>query len=99
MPAPLFSQNSVETGPVLHLFYPSQRSGVVTCQIALSSLRIGKNAAHRLRDLLLVDQLSWLGLYERVLVANTVIWVEIMAIRLLRLSLSASERLKRVTIF
>jgi hypothetical protein len=49
--------------------------------------------------LLFVKQLSWLGLYERVLVANTVIWVEIMAIRLLRLSLIASDRLKRVTIF
>jgi hypothetical protein len=42
---------------------------------------------------------NWLGLYERILVANTVIWVEIMAIRLLRLSLSATERLKRPKIF
>jgi hypothetical protein len=42
---------------------------------------------------------NWLGLYERILVANTVIWVEIMAIRLLRLSLSATERLKRPNIF
>jgi hypothetical protein len=49
--------------------------------------------------LFLLDQLSWLGLYERVLVANIVIWVEIMAIKLLRLSLSASDRLKRPTIF
>ncbi len=32
-------------------------------------------------------QLSWFGLYERVLVANTVIWVEVIAVRLLRLSL------------
>jgi hypothetical protein len=49
--------------------------------------------------LFLLAQLSWLGLYERVLVANTVIWVEIMAIRLLRLSLTAGEKLKRPTIF
>jgi hypothetical protein len=42
---------------------------------------------------------NWFGLYERILVANTVIWVEIMAIRLLRLSLSATERLKRPSIF
>jgi len=49
--------------------------------------------------LFLLDQLSWLGLYERVLVANIVIWVEIMAIKLLRLSLSASDILKRPTIF
>ncbi len=33
-------------------------------------------------------QLSWFGLYERILVANTVIWVEVIAVRLLRLSLS-----------
>jgi hypothetical protein len=45
--------------------------------------------------LFLLDELSWLGLYERVLVANTVIWVEIMAIKLLRLSLSSNDILKR----
>jgi len=32
-------------------------------------------------------QLSWFGLYERILVANMVIWVEVMAVQLLRLSL------------
>jgi hypothetical protein len=32
--------------------------------------------------------LSWFGLYERILVASMVIWVEVMAIRLLRLSLT-----------
>ena len=37
--------------------------------------------------LCLPDQLSWFGLYERILVANTVIWIEVMAINLLRLSL------------
>jgi len=45
--------------------------------------------------ILLPSKLSWFGLYERILVANAIIWVEIMAVRLLRLSLSASERLKR----
>ena len=44
-------------------------------------------------------KLSWFGLYERILVANAIIWVEIMAVWLLRLSLSASEKLKRPTIF
>jgi len=34
-------------------------------------------------------QLSWFGLYERIIVWNVVIWVEVMAIRLLRLSLTA----------
>lgn len=37
--------------------------------------------------LVLPDKLSWTGLYERVLVANTVIWVEVSAVRLLLLSL------------
>ena len=35
----------------------------------------------------LPDQLSWFGLYERILVALMVIWVEVTAIWLLRLSL------------
>jgi len=32
-------------------------------------------------------ELSWFGLYERILVYNVVIWLEVMAIRLLRLSI------------
>jgi hypothetical protein len=46
-----------------------------------------------------LGELSWFGLYERILVANTVIWVEIMAIKLLRLSLSHEKILKRPRIF
>lgn len=42
-------------------------------------------------------KLTWFGLYERILVANTVIWVEIMAVRLLRLSFIACERLNKST--
>jgi len=42
----------------------------------------------------LPDELSWFGLYERILVANTVIWVAIIAIRCLRSSLGTSEQLK-----
>jgi len=34
------------------------------------------------------DQWRWFGLYERILVANMVVWVEVTAINLLRLSLS-----------
>ena len=49
--------------------------------------------------ILLFSKPSWLGLYERILVANAVIWVEIMAIRLLRLSMSATEKMKRIPIF
>jgi len=36
--------------------------------------------------LILRDEISWLGLYERILVANVIIWVEVTAIKLLRLS-------------
>lgn len=49
-------------------------------------------------QLWLPDELSWFGLYERILVANTVIWVEIMAIRLLRLSFGTSEQSKESTV-
>ena len=42
--------------------------------------------------LCLPDQLGWFGLYERILVANMVIWVEVTAIRLLRLSLSRGRK-------
>ena len=55
---------------------------IVTSSLALA-LMIGR--------LWLPDELSWFGLYERILVANTIIWIEIMAIRLLRLSLRASR--------
>jgi len=41
-------------------------------------------------------QLTWFGLYERVLVANTVIWVEVIAVRLLRLSLSQERKAEKV---
>lgn len=37
--------------------------------------------------------LTWFGLYERILVANTVIWLEVMAVRLLCLSLNTSKQL------
>jgi len=40
----------------------------------------------------LSPQLSWFGLYERVLVANIVIWLDIMAIRLLCLSLGRGQK-------
>jgi hypothetical protein len=37
--------------------------------------------------LCLRDQMTWFGLYERILVANMIIWVEVTAINLMRLSL------------
>ena len=36
---------------------------------------------------LLTDQAGWFGLYERIIVANAIIWVEVAAVHLLRLSL------------
>lgn len=35
----------------------------------------------------LPDRMNWFGLYERIIVANVIIWTEVMAIHLLRLSL------------
>ena len=37
--------------------------------------------------LFLPDQRGWFGLYERIIVANVIIWVEVVAVHLLRLSL------------
>ncbi len=45
----------------------------------------------------LPEKVSWFGLYERILIANTIIWVELMAIRLLRLSLRARQELRNLT--
>lgn len=42
------------------------------------------------RIIWLPSELSWFGLFERILVANIIIWIEIMAIHLLRLSLRAN---------
>jgi len=35
----------------------------------------------------LTEQTGWFGLYERIIVANAIIWVEVVAVHLLRLSL------------
>jgi hypothetical protein len=43
--------------------------------------------AFAIGQLFMPHQISWFGLYERLLVANAIIWVEIVAIRLLVLSL------------
>ena len=67
------------------------RKGLFPHTIATTGLA----SAFVIGHLFLIDQLSWLGLHERVLVASTVIWVEIMAIKLPRLSLSASDRLNK----
>ena len=60
---------------------------VVTSILALA-LMIGR--------VCLPAQLSWFGLYERFLVSNMIIWVEVMAVRLLRLSLSRERKAEKV---
>ncbi len=50
-------------------------------------------------NLILLPHLDYIGLYERILIANTIIWIEIMAIRLFVLSLTAGEKLKRLAVF
>jgi hypothetical protein len=62
----------------------------VTSSLALA-LVIGR--------LWLTDELSWFGLYERILVANTIIRVVIIAVRLLRISLNAREGVDKSRIF
>ena len=52
--------------------------------VATSTLTL----AFMIGRLCLPAQLSWFGLYERILVLNTIIWVELMAVQLLRLSFS-----------
>jgi len=35
----------------------------------------------------LTDQMGWFGLYERIIVANVIIWVEVVAVHFLHLLL------------
>jgi hypothetical protein len=41
---------------------------------------------------LFTEQTGWFGLYERIIVANAIIWVEVVAVHLLRLSLRREPR-------
>ena len=47
--------------------------------------------------LFLSDEMSWFGLYERILVANMVAWVEVAAIKLLILSVSRKRQAAQVS--
>ena len=62
----------------------SRWKGTYLYTVATSALALGLMIGR----LSLPVQLSWFGLYERILVANLIIWVELMAVRLLRSSLS-----------
>jgi hypothetical protein len=43
-----------------------------------------------------LDESSWFGLFERLLVANQIIWVEVLAIALLRLALKERKHIQRL---
>ncbi len=43
---------------------------------------------------LFVDQTGWFGLYERIIVANAIVWVEVAAVHLLRLSLRRGTQVR-----
>ena len=56
------------------IFIYTLAAGILGLALVMASLR-------------LADQVRWFGLYERILVANMIIWVEVVAVQLLRLSL------------
>jgi hypothetical membrane protein len=43
---------------------------------------------------LFADQTGWFGLYERIIVANAIVWVEVAAVHLLRLSLRRGTQVR-----
>ena len=47
----------------------------------------------------LLPNQDWMGLYEQIMIGNMVIWVEVMAIQLLRLSMRPQGRFRRPKIF
>jgi hypothetical membrane protein len=47
----------------------------------------------------LLPNQDWIGLYEQIMVGNMVIWVEVMAIQLLRMSLRPDGKFRRPKIF
>jgi hypothetical membrane protein len=57
-------------------------------------ITIGLGSALALGRLFLPEKLSYFGLYERIMVANAIVWVEVVAIRLLLLSLKRKREVK-----
>ena len=68
-------------------YWQEMFSYTIATSVLASALVVGR--------LFLPAQLSWFGLYERVLVANAVIWVEVVAVRLLLLSLRRQREAKQ----
>jgi hypothetical protein len=68
------------------LFHYTVVSGILAFVLAVGRLFLPQN-------------ISWFGLYERILVANVLIWLEIIGIRLLLLSISRRRNPKRLSVF
>lgn len=69
------------------LLTPSLKSDPNWKNIFIYTLVAGVLALALIMGLFLLDQRGWFGLYERIIVANVIIWVEVVAVHLLRLSL------------
>jgi hypothetical protein len=69
------------------LLTPSLKSDPNWKNIFIYTLVAGVLALALVIGLFLPDQTGWFGLYERIIVANVIIWVEVAAVQLLRLSL------------
>ena len=69
------------------LLTPSLKSDPNWKNIFVYTLIAGVLALALMIGLFLSDQTGWFGLYERIIVANVIIWVEVVAVHLLRLSL------------
>ena len=69
------------------LLTPSLKSDPNWKNIFIYTLVAGVLDLALIMGLFLLDQRGWFGLHERIIVANVIIWVEVVAVHLLRLSL------------
>jgi len=78
------------------LIAPSLRNDINWKKLFIYTIVTGALALALVIGLLcLPDQVSWFGLYERVLVANMIVWVEVTAIRLLLLSIRREPKAEK----
>jgi hypothetical protein len=66
---------------------PSLKSTTNWKNIFVYTLGAGILAFALIMGALFAEQRGWFGLYERIIIANAIIWVEVVAVHLLRLSL------------
>ena len=76
------------------LLTPSLKSTPNWRNIFVYTLFAGVFALALIIGAFFTDQTGWFGLYERIIVANAIIWVEVVAIHLLRLSLRRKPKLQ-----